>query len=638
MDLERRTHHGPDGPSHVDLRPPAPGPSGWQVPATPPPQGAGVGVADVEEAMRRLGLHLLDGPHGPGPWRAESADGVVHEVTACAVGDVERWEMLRARTTALLGLEHENVVPLVGAMPLGDLDAAAPRALVLVWLPTKVEQRRGDDETVTAGTLLDALVVACRGVVALRTCGIAVPGAAAVASLLAQDGARVRAQLHPWPWCEVVDAPVAELSDVTRAVAGAVAQRAARARTALRGPVRELLATAAGPGAPAPGDLAMRAIELLDDPSVLRAAGPVDPVPDAGTAPDATGAGDRGERPGSDWRAIVRGGTSPLVVSPPQARRHRRLRAAGHGRTVPDGSEELADATATSMPMDVVAGSVRPQTPPRSGHVARAGVRAVPRTLAARAGGGPREEVGPSPAERSSLRALSRPRAGGRRRGVTMGAALLAAGAVCAVSFGPGTWDVSWSGTTQAPGPGAAMPSASAPPAPAPGASTTVPRSDGPPGAGAPESGAADPGTGPGTAAAPAADGPSEDPTVAARRATVRRIEVLAALVPVPAEQRAQSAAEVDARLGELVAAGPVRDADRALVERVLEGAETPPRVRAHVIATELVSHDEASATVAMTYALLPDEAPIRQSLRLVLVDGAWKVASVSDSSGQHGS
>lgn len=113
---------------------------------------------------------------------------------------------------------------------------------------------------------------------------------------------------------------------------------------------------------------------------------------------------------------------------------------------------------------------------------------------------------------------------------------------------------------------------------------------------------------------------------------------MLAALVPVPAEQRAQSAAEVDARLGELVAAGPVRDADRALVERVLEGAETPPRVRAHVIATELVSHDEASATVAMTYALLPDEALIRQSLRLVLVDGAWKVASVSDSSGQHGS
>lgn len=125
------------------------------------------------------------------------------------------------------------------------------------------------------------------------------------------------------------------------------------------------------------------------------------------------------------------------------------------------------------------------------------------------------------------------------------------------------------------------------------------------------------------------------DPAAAARRATVGRVELLAALASVPESRRTQTAADVDARLGELVAAGPLRDVDRVFVERVLRGEEVPPQVRAEVRTAEVVSQDSTSATVAMTYALLPGGGAMQQTLRLVLDAGVWKVVSVADSSGE---
>ncbi|MBD9700219.1 hypothetical protein IGS67_12095 [Flavimobilis sp. GY10621] len=563
---------------------------------------------DVDEALLRLGLRLVDDRDTTGPWMAESNDGVVHDVTALAVESVERWEVLRPRTTALLGLEHENVVPLVGALPVGDPDAEAPRTLVLVWLPALAQRRPDVARAATARELLDVLVTACRGTVALRACGIDVPGAAAVASLCAAGAWQERPQLHPWLWCGEPPAASSDLSDVTRAVAGAVARQAERDGTALPRRVRDLLTAGTGPAAPAPGDLAVRAIELLGDASVT-------------TSPSTSGvagAAAHGEALGGDWREIVRGGPAPLVVAPPQARRHGRLRPPEPGeRRTHDPAAGSTAAPATTLP-------ARPTAPtrvaasstgqrgrrPSDAQASSAQVPGAPgRTAAARTPGG------------ASLRGLRRPSGRGRRHGVVVGVVLLVAGGVGVAVHGAPFGDAPRSRPAAA----SATPQVTAAPPSQP--------EDHPVAAGAPAPGAHASGTDP-VPEDTEVSGPG-DPAAAARRATVGRVELLAALAPVPASRRTQAAADVDARLGELVAAGPVRDADRAFVERVLSGDEVPPQVRAEVRAAEVVSQDSASATVAMTYALVPGGGAMQQTLRLVLDGGGWKVVSVTDSSGE---
>lgn len=617
MDDERRVLPGPDDAARADLRPPTlPGPGVWHVPgATPgavpdrlPGRDTRVDASDVDEALLRLGLRLVDDRDKPGPWTAESNDGAVHEVTALAVESVERWELLRTRTTALLGLEHENVVPLVGALPVGDPDAAAPRTLVLVWLPVPAQRRPDVARATTVRELLDVLVTACRGTVALRACGIDVPGAAAVASLLASDAQQERPQLHPWRWCGEPTSVTVGMSDVTRAVAGAVARQAERDGTALPRRVRDLLTAGTGPAAPAPGDLAVRAIELLGDASVTTSS----------STPGTAEAETRGEAVGGDWREIVRGGPAPLVVAPPQARRHGRLRPPAPGER---RSHDLADGSAaaplTTLPARPTAPTRVAVSPTEQGgrraSDAQAFATEIPgargRTAAARTAGGP------------SLRGLRRPGGRGRRRGVVVGVVLLVAGGVGVAVHGAPFADAPRSRPAAA----SATPQVTAAPPSQP--------EDHPVAVGASAPGADAAGTDP-VPEATEQSGPG-DPAAAARRATIGRVELLAALTPVPASRLTQTAADVDARLGELVAAGPVRDADRAFVERVLRGEEVPPQVRAEVRTAEVVSQDSTSATVAMTYAILPGGGAMQQTLRLVLDAGVWKVVSVADSSGE---
>ncbi|WP_102508375.1 hypothetical protein [Sanguibacter massiliensis] len=606
MDDERRVLPGPDDAARADLRSPtSSGPDVWRVAgATPgavpdptPGRDAPVERPDVDEALLRLGLRLVDARDTTGPWTAESNDGVVHDVTALAVESVERWEVLRTRTTALLGLEHENVVPLVGALPVGDPDAAAPRTLVLVWLPAPAQRRPDVARATTARELLDVLVTACRGTVALRACGIDVPGAAAVASLLASDAQQDRPQLHPWRWCGEPTSATVGLSDVTRAVAGAVTRRAERDGTVLPRRVRDLLAAGTGPAAPAPGDLAVRAIELLGDASAKTSS----------SMPGATGAETRGEAVGGDWREIVRGSPAPLVVAPPQARRHGRLRPPEPGERRPHGlADGIAVAPGTTLPARPTdrtrSAAARPteQGGRRSSH-ARASATAIPSARG--------HSVGARTAGGASLRGLRRPGGYGRRRGVVVGVVLLVAGGVGVAVHGAPFGDAPRSRPAAAP----STPQVTAAPPSQPGADAA--------------------GTDP-VMEATEPSGPG-DPAAAARRATVGRVELLAALAPVPAARRTQATADVDARLGELVAAGPVRDADRAFVERVLSGDEVPPQVRAEVRTADVVSQDSTSATVAMTYALVPGGGVMQQTLRLVLDAGVWKVVSVTDSPGE---
>ena len=606
MDDERRVLPGPDDAARADLRPPTlPSPGVWHVPgATPgavpdrvPGRDTRVDASDVDEALLRLGLRLVDDRDKPGPWTAASNDGVVHEVSALAVESVERWEVLRTRTTALLGLEHENVVPLVGALPVGDPDAAAPRTLVLVWLPAPAQRRPDVARATTVRELLDVLVTACRGTVALRACGIDVPGAAAVASLLMSDAQQGRPQLHPWRWCGEPTSATVGLSDVTRAVAGAVTRRAERDGTVLPRRVRDLLAAGTGPAAPAPGDLAVRAIELLGDASAMTNS----------SMPGATGAETRGEAVGGDWREIVRGSPAPLVVAPPQARRHGRLRLPEPGeKRSHDLADGIAAAPGTTLPARPAdrtrSAAVRPteQGGRRSSH-ARASATAI-----ASARG---HAAGARTAGGASLRGLRRAGGYGRRRGVVVGVVLLVAGGVGVAVHGAPFGDEPRSRPAAA----SSTPQVTAAPPSQPGADAA--------------------GTDPVTEATEPS-GPG-DPAAAARRATVGRVKLLAALAPVPAERRTQTAADIDARLGELVAAGPVRDADRAFVERVLSGEEAPPQVRAEVRTAEVASQDSTSATVAMTYALVPGGGAMQQTLRLVLDAGVWKVVSVADSSGE---
>jgi len=540
---------------------------------------------DVAEALARLGLRAATAPEGPGPWEATADDGTRHVVTAVGVGTVERWDELRVRTTALLALEHENVVPLVAAMPVGVPSEAAPRTLVLVWLPDDPGRSGGGGTdgvaadagpvgvgTAHAGTagagpagvaeVLDVLVAACRGTVALGACGIVVPGEAAVAGILARPGGPgARREVDPWPWCVRGSGPVPAPHDDTRAIAAALADRVARAGARLPRAVVALLEDAAGPAAPAPGDLAMRALALRDT------VGPWSAEADVTTV-GGTDAGVGRAAGGPDWRALVSEGGRPRPVPPPHARR-------GPG-TAP---------TAT--------GTLPRRSRPRGGAVPPGG--AVPQ--GGRAGG--------------TLR--RRPRGRSRHPRAVLGvvAALVV---VPAVVVGVTSLQRA-TATHVGSAPSATVPEPASGPAPGPTpgpAPTPVP---------APEPAGTQV---PATAAAVAAD-----PVEAARRATVGRVAVLAGLAPVPEDQRPGAAASVGARLGEIVAPGPVREADMELVGSVLRGEAAAPPVRAVVTASRLVAADATTASVEVTYELVPDGGVHRQVLGLVVDDGGWKVATV---------
>lgn len=566
-------------------------------------------AADVREGLARLGLRAVGATDGAGPWAAVSADGTEHEVTVVSVSTPDRWEMLRTRTTALLALEHENVVPLVGAMPVGDRAAPAPRTLVLVWLAARARARGaagprasevGAGSALPGARVLDVLVGACRGAVALRACGIAVP-AAAVDVLVAEAAyapcATSPLQLHPWPWALVDartqtsvvggagahdephdEAHVHEARDEPHDVTRRIAQRFVRhlERTGAGAPraVRDLLDAATGTTAPAPGDLAMRALDL-------RAAIDADPGahPDVPAGPEAPGPPALTPT-AADWRAIVRDAEAFTVVPPPQARS-----AAG------SAAGSVARSAARSTERDSARSTVRP-------HDGQGGPRSSP--------------VAPSPS-RSDVRRTSSlpgrpasrplPRARGARRAPR---AVVVAGVVTVVVAGAAALLHERSGAPGLPRPAHVASAPDAPVVPAPDAPAAS-------AGGAPTSPTPTPG----------------DPAEAARRATVGRVDVLAGLAPVAAEDLASTTAAVEARLAAIVGPGPVRDADLALVARVLRGEETPPRARAEVSAAEVLAQDATTASVAVTYTLVPGGGELRHTLRLTRADGTWKVVSV---------
>ncbi|QIK83727.1 hypothetical protein [Sanguibacter sp. HDW7] len=552
-------------------------------------------AADVREGLTRLGLNAVGTTDGALPWTAVSADGAEHEVTVLTVGAASRWELLRTRTTALLGLEHENVVPLVGAMPVGDRAAPAPRTLVLVWLAASA-RRTGGPQVSDAGAglpgarMLDVLVAACRGAVALRACGVSVPAAAVdalVADAARDPGADSPLQLHPWPWALEVartrpaaagdagasavpydDEPYGdEPHDLTRGVAQRLVRHLERTGAGAPRAVRDLLAAATGTSAPAPGDLAMRALALraaIDaDPEgypdvqarseeTLVDRPTVDRNPDVQAGPEASGSPVLTATT-ADWRAIVRDGEAFAVAPPPQARRTARGSARVSARP---GVGPVGTRTSLAAPTPANSDLRRASSLP-----GRAASRPLPRS-----------------------RTVRRP----PRAAVTAGIVLVVVAGTAALlhlkggRLGP-----------QQPASAASVPTTS-------GAGTSA-------------------------SPTPGQDGPAE----AARRATVGRVDVLAGLAPVPAEDLASTTASVEARLATIVGPGPVRDADLSLVSRVLRGEETPPRVRAEVSSVEVLAQDATAASVAVTYALVPGGSELHHTLRLTHADGAWKVVSV---------
>jgi len=500
---------------------------------------------DVAEAFAGLGLRAPQELAGPGPWLVPDAEGVRHAVAAVPVDGAERWDLLRARATALLDLDHENVVPVVAAVPVGDPAAPAPRTLVVVRNLGAVDDGgdvRAPGDGRTAGVrVLGILAAACRGTVALGTCGVVVPGPAAVRAVLDDPSGRsetARARVDPWPWCLEPEVLAPAPAEVTRSIVAALARHVEEARLELPHEVRVLLAEAAGPGAGAPGDLAARAL------AVRRTLGATVDAAVAGASGGAGAAGAESRRAAEGSRG-TRGSRGDVMAA---------LRAA-------DGPVSRSRRRG-SVPRDRGRGPVRNH-------------RAV---------------------------------------GVTAGLLVVVVAVAVAVHgrhllpadepAGPGATAHAGSGA------GSAAPTA----ARAPEAGTGV----------------AVPGSTPGAVPhAPDRAGPG-DPAEAARRATVGRVAVLAGLSAVPADERGGATADAEARLARHVAPGPVRDADMRLVGAVLRGETAPPRVSADVRAVEVVRSDASSATVEVTYSLVPGGTVHRQSLGLVVVDGAWRVATVT--------
>lgn len=556
--------------------------------------------ADVAEALATLGL-AADGPlGGSGPWIARTGTGDEHLVTATRVADEPAWERLRHRTTALLDLAHEAVVPLLGAVPVGDRTERTPRTVVLVWM-------RPDDAPVpvrAADDVVALVVAASRAVVAARTCGVHVPGDDAVEALRGGPGGLLRLWLGPW-W-DAADAPCADPADATRGVAAAVALRVARAGTRLPRALLDLLADGVGPRPPAPGTFAVRALETLPGPGLQAAAGPGgEGKPAAPARPDGAHAG----RPADTARPARAEGAEPTEpparATPPVD--WRALVTAGPPRVVPPrGARRRARGVPERVPVPVVAGQ-RPALPRPTGRTAGArrsvrpagGFRTDGRT-------GPSMRVGPHGG-------------GGARRAAPR---VLAALATIGVFVGVATFAVLPSG----PGPG---PGSSATPDTGHSAAPSTDRTA--------ASGTADVRTGP-TGTAPGA----ADVVAAAQRATLGRVATLAAVSPVPEPERAARERDVVDALREHVAPGPVLESDAALVRAVLAGEVDVPDVRAEVLGVELVALDETSARVVVAYVLRADEggggadgtpAPsedeLRQELTLVPDGGSWRVRAV---------
>lgn len=576
--------------------------------------------ADAREAMSRLGLRARPGPATSSGWRAADADGAEYCLTALAIESPEHWDLVRMRTTALLALEHENVVPLVGAMPVGDPAQPAPRTLLLVWPGgevTPARAARAEDEPAAAfGSIieaLDVLVAACRAGVALRSCGTAVPGAAIVDALVACAGEpssagtdprvttppadpRSRLRVHPEPWCGAPDEPALPAHDLTREVAAAIRHEVERAGLDVPAGVRNLLADGSGLAAPAPGDLAARALDLRE--RVLGDGSP--PLPGPTTThtqvvPETLPAGGH-----LDWRALVRDAGAPTVSPPPQARLTTRRRPPPT-RTViaaPGGQGREQRGSSRSPGADVLGSASGPRARGAALPRGRRPVREL-RMPPGAARSGPLGELGRARPDAAAR--VHGPRDASRRGRVlrlAVVAVLLTGGGVGAarVAVDASHRDVTTGGHADAAT-----------------ARSRVSPDD-----------VAGPATSPGRSPMPTG-GPAE----VARRATVERVEILAAIEAVAEPSREAVLEEVAARLATFVAPGPVHDADLALVGQVLRGETTVPSVRADVSAADVVRHDATSADVLVTYSLEPDGEALRHTLGLVHDGGVWKVASV---------
>ncbi|MGP7961140.1 hypothetical protein ACTVCO_10085 [Sanguibacter sp. A247] len=575
--------------------------------SAPQESRADVADADVREAMARLGLQAQPRDDAGGVWRAIDADGATYDLTALSIDSGERWELVRARTSALLVLEHENVVPLVGAMPVGDAADPAPRSLVLVWpggqmLPEESSRAvRGDDDPASRPRsvldALDVLVAACRAGVALRSCGLPVPGGVLVGELLARlrevgpgEDARSSLRLHPQPWCGMPDVPAPPSHDVTREVAATLAREIERAGLVVPGSMRTVLSDGSGLAAPAPGDLAARALDLrerLGESVVAEAPGQL--TPRAQLTPGALPTSEH-----LDWRALVRG-AGPLVAPAPQARRTAHL--------APSGTRLGLTRRAETGAGPVGRARSRPPLVLRSASSPRGGEDGLPPRRSERPGSWP------TPGARRDGGRLGRGRLDTPRRSSVLGSSTrrgrawrLAAAVVLVVGVGSGGVRLALDASSR---------------------DGTDARKDVATTRGA-VAAARDAGAAAGET--PQAEGPAD----AARRATVERVEVLAGLAAVPEPSRKAAMDEVAARLATFVAAGPVRDADLALVGRVLRGEATLPSVRAQVREAEVVRSDARSADVLVTYQLEPGGEPLRHTLGLVHDAGTWKVASVT--------
>lgn len=114
-------------------------------------------------------------------------------MTYVAVTPEVPWETLRDRVTRLMTVEHEHVVPLLGAAPVPGSDAERPRGVLLVWEEPGVRlddlSRRAD---LALGHVVGALVAAGRALAALHAHDLAAGTGDVLAALRVRADGDVR--------------------------------------------------------------------------------------------------------------------------------------------------------------------------------------------------------------------------------------------------------------------------------------------------------------------------------------------------------------------------------------------------------------------------------------------------------------